>query len=98
MPEAAGLRCVVTRNDVEFLWLLHWVRRRGHGLCAIIVGSNRWSLPLVQRFGRSLSGLIFLHHGPNSDEHLSGCDGIVSLLVAPEVLLHILHGRVEFLR
>src|SRR3954464_3465691 len=51
---------VVARAGTEFLRLLHWARRRRHDLCAIIVGSNRWSLPFVRSCRRSLSGLVFI--------------------------------------
>src|SRR4051812_37725480 len=47
---------VIARAGAKFLRLLHWVRRRGHDLCAITVGSNRWSLAFVQHCRRGSLG------------------------------------------
>src|SRR3954464_8566937 len=66
----------------------------GMTLCAIIVCSNKWLIPLFQRRRRSLPGLIFIHRCPNGDEHPSGHDGVVSLLVTRVLLLHLLHRGV----
>src|SRR3954469_24683765 len=104
MPEAGSLRCfccpgrgrfpvAVARAGANFLWLLHWVRRRRHDLCTIIVSSNKWPLPLFQRCRWISSGLIFIHRRPNGDEHPSGRDGVVGLLVARVLLLHLLHSE-----